>query len=166
MSEQIRIAGIIEESIVDGPGIRYVVFTQGCPHHCKGCHNPQSHDFNGGRFMSIEDIIKDVQKNPLITGVTFSGGEPVCQAEQMVKLAKKLKNIGKHLMMYTGYTYEELMQMDAHVKELFELCDIVVDGEFKLEQKSLLLKFRGSKNQRIIDVKKTVQEKEVVMAEV
>lgn len=151
----IKLAGLVPESFVDGPGIRFTIFVQGCPHHCKGCHNPETHDFNGGRTADTDRIFKKITENPLIKGVTFSGGEPFCQAEPLADLGKKLKEKGYHLMSYSGYTFEELLEKsrkDSAVKELLSCLDILVDGRFVLAERSLELKFRGSKNQRLIDV--------------
>ena len=153
MAETIKIAGTIGESIVDGPGFRYVIFTQGCPHHCPGCHNPQSHDFSGGTEMPIQTLIDDMLAHSFCRGVTFSGGEPFCQAEALVPIAQAAKAAGKHLMIYTGYTLEELLAFpDPAVRELLGYVDLLVDGRFVLEERSVELKFRGSANQRVLDV--------------
>lgn len=151
----IKLAGLVPESYVDGPGIRFTIFTQGCPHHCKGCHNPETHDYNGGRTADTDRILKKITDNPLIKGVTFSGGEPFCQAEPLADLGRKLKDRGYHIMSYSGYTFEELLEKskeNSAVKELLSCLDILVDGRFILEERSLEIKFRGSKNQRLIDV--------------
>lgn len=156
---KLRLAGVVRESIVDGPGIRMTVFTQGCPHHCKGCHNEQTWDFDGGYDSSTERILEEAQKDPLIRGLTFSGGEPFCQAQAMAVLAKDAHKLGYDIFCYTGYTFEKLLSsFDTHpeYKELLENCDWLVDGPFLLEERSLMLKFRGSKNQRILDVKKSL----------
>lgn len=160
----LRIAGIQQDSIVDGPGIRYVIFTQGCPHHCPGCHNPQTHDPKGGQDADREKILEQISGNPLISGVTFSGGEPFVQAEALVPLAKAIKAQGKNLMIYTGYVYEELCRMDAPgVQELLAAADLLVDGPFILKERDLTLSYRGSSNQRVIDLEKTRQKGEVVL---
>jgi anaerobic ribonucleoside-triphosphate reductase activating protein len=154
----------VNDSIVDGPGIRYVIFTQGCPHHCEGCHNPQTHDFAAGEEADIEKIINEILGNPILSGVTFSGGEPFCQAEALVPIAEVIKNHGKHLMIYTGYLLEHLRKMDNEgVKRLLELADVIVDGPFVLEEKNLTLSFRGSENQRVIDMVKTRKSGEIVL---
>lgn len=153
--KQLRISGIEPESIVDGPGIRYTVFVQGCPHHCEGCHNPQTHDFNGGKLVEMEKIIEEIKKNPLLSGVTFSGGEPFCQPEELTELGMEIKKLGLNLVCYSGFTFEELLAMSENkpsVLGLLNIIDILIDGKFVLAEKSLMLKFRGSKNQRIIDV--------------
>ena len=165
---EIRLSGIIKESIVDGPGIRYVVFTQGCPHHCEGCHNPDTHDFDGGYIGNTEEIIKDFQKNPLLSGITFSGGEPFCQPEPLLKLAKEVHNLKKNVISYSGYTFEELLKLSKKnqaIKDFMENIDYLIDGKFILSQKTLMLKFRGSKNQRIIDMKKSLEVSEAQIAE-
>lgn len=165
---KIRLSGIISESIVDGPGLRFVVFSQGCPHKCKGCHNPQTFDVNGGYEMDTNTILEEVKKNPLISGITFSGGEPFLQAEQFSDLAKKSRKLGLNVMSYTGYVFEDLLKK-LHIrndwKKLLENIDILVDGPFDLAKKSLLLKFRGSENQRIIDVKKSLKNGHAVIME-
>lgn len=156
----LRIAGIIGESIVDGPGIRFVVFTQGCPHHCPGCHNPQTHAFDGGELVDTDKLLHKILEDPLVSGVTFSGGEPFCQAEALAELAKELRAHGKHIMTYTGYTWEQLQQSeDPAVHALLKHTDILVDGRFILEQRDLTLRFRGSRNQRLLDVQESLQKK-------
>ena len=162
MSDEIRISGIVEESIVDGPGLRYVLFTQGCPHHCKGCHNPTTHPFDGGRMVSPDWVFADVRKNPIVRGVTFSGGEPFVQSEKLAPLAERLRAAGYNLTSYTGYLYEELLADSRHMPLLRQL-DILVDGPFILEEKSLVIRFRGSRNQRIIDVPRSLAEGRVVL---
>ncbi len=152
--QTLRISGIIEESIVDGNGLRFVVFAQGCPHNCKGCHNVETHDFNGGNEVKISTIIERVSKNALISGVTFSGGEPFCQAEALCTLAKEVLDLGKDIVIYSGYTIEELLALsDPFVRELLSYATILVDGRYVEEERDLMLKFRGSRNQRIIDTK-------------
>ena len=158
MTEKLHISGIIPESIVDGPGIRYTIFVQGCPHHCPGCHNPQTHPFEGGKECSTEEIVAEIKQDPLISGVTFSGGEPMCQAKALTELAKALKNIGKNIICYTGYTFEQLMEeQDPDRMELLKQCRYLIDGPFLLAEKSLMVKFRGSKNQRILDVRASLE---------
>lgn len=152
----LRVNATIAESVVDGPGIRYVVFVQGCPHHCEGCHNPQTHDFAGGEWVDIFDLLDEIKQDPLLKGVTFSGGEPFCQAEALSRLAKELHEFGLHVMTYSGYTYEQLSEMaqsDESVAELLRQTDTLVDGPFILEKRDLSLQFRGSSNQRILFLK-------------
>ena len=160
----IRIAGTVNDSIVDGPGYRYTIFTQGCPHHCPGCHNPQSHDFEGGRVVDTEMILRQVRENPLLDGITLSGGEPFCQPEACRALAEAAHDLGMSVWCYTGYTWEKLMQeADPARLALLEAVDVLVDGPFILAQKSLELKFCGSRNQRLIDVRKTRQAGQVTL---
>lgn len=162
----LRIAGVIDESIVDGPGIRFVIFTQGCPHHCSGCHNPQTHDFSGGAVVPISRLLSDIQADPLISGVTLSGGEPFCQPEPLAELVRILKQCGKHIMVYSGYTWEQLLAMeDPAVFALLRQCDILVDGPFIEAERDLSLHFRGSRNQRLIDVQTSLREGEVITTE-
>ena len=142
--KELRIAGTIQDSIVDGPGIRYVIFTQGCPHHCPGCHNPQTHDFAGGHIADVEQILESIRQNLLLSGVTFSGGEPFCQAEALVPVAEAVKAMHKHLMIYTGYLYEQLLKMEEPgVQRLLELADVLVDGPFLMAERNLTLQYRG-----------------------
>lgn len=162
---KIRISGIIEESIVDGPGLRYTVFTQGCPHHCPGCHNPQTHDFNGGKLKDISEIADSIAENPLLSGVTISGGEPFVQPKEVLELIKEIKkraNLG--IMIYSGYTFEELAEMDNPcVMEILKLADILTDGRFIEKEKDYELAYRGSRNQRVIDLKRTLAENKVIL---
>lgn len=166
MEGTIRIAGTVGESIVDGPGIRYTLFTQGCPHHCPGCHNPQTHDFAGGKEVALDTLLADMCRNPLVTGVTFSGGEPFCQPEQLYRLAVELKTKRKHLMAYSGYTFEQLMESsDPFVKKLLGQLDLLVDGPFIEAERNLELRFRGSANQRVLDVPASLAADAPVWAE-
>lgn len=151
--EKIRIAGIEEESIVDGPGIRFVIFTQGCNHHCIGCHNPETHSFDGGELVDIENIVNKIKENPLLDGITISGGEPFEQSLECSILAKKVKALGLNVVTYTGYTFEEILR-NKKFRDLLLQTDLLIDGKFDISQKSMMLHFRGSTNQRIIDVKK------------
>lgn len=151
--ELIRIAGIEEESIVDGPGIRLVIFTQGCKHNCIDCHNPETHSFQGGDLIDINQIIQMIKENPLLDGITLSGGEPFEQAYECSLLAKKVRGLGLNIVTYSGYTFEELLKAEKFRSLLLE-TDLLVDGRFEINKKSTLLPFRGSTNQRIIDVKK------------
>lgn len=160
-AKQIRIAGVVSESIVDGPGIRFAVFAQGCVHHCKGCHNVSTHDFSGGYDVTIAELVAEIDKNPLLDGVTFTGGEPFCQPAAFLALAKEVKGRNLHLLAFSGYTYEELLTLaekDDDLRQLLSCVDILIDGPFIEEEKDLTLQFRGSKNQRIIDMKATGQE--------
>lgn len=164
--ETIRIAGIVRESIVDGPGIRFVIFSQGCPHHCAGCHNPNTHDFEGGYDCAIEKILVEIDKNPLLSGITFSGGEPMCQSEAFLALAEEIKKRKLDLAIYTGYTFEELEEIGKvkrpAVQSLLNLTDYLIDGKFVESERDLQLQFRGSKNQRFINMNATRKSGELV----
>lgn len=151
----IRIAGIVRESIVDGPGLRFVVFSQGCPHKCKGCHNPDTHDFQGGYDCSINKIIEEIDKNPLLSGVTFSGGEPFCQSKEFYELGIEIKKRNLDIIAFSGYTIEQLKEMikeNKYIEKLLEIIDYLIDGPFILEEKDLTLLYRGSRNQRFLDM--------------
>ena len=152
------LSGIVSDSIVDGPGIRTTIFCQGCPHHCPGCHNPETWDFGCGTMVSVEDLVDVVRSNPLCRGVTFSGGEPFAQAKGFAKLARLLKAQGYEVASYSGFTFEELLDGSDDQKELLAAIDILIDGPFLMAQKSLEVPFRGSRNQRILDVKKSLAE--------
>ena len=147
-----RLSGIVEESIVDGPGLRYVLFTQGCPHHCKGCHNPQTHDFEGGFPFTAEAALAQIAENPLLAGVTLSGGEPFEQARALCAVAEGVQAMRKNVMAYTGYTFEALLaRNDYWTNRLLELTDVLVDGPYVESLRDLELQFRGSSNQRLLD---------------
>lgn len=152
---KLRIAGTVNDSIVDGPGIRFTVFVQGCPHNCKGCHNPHTHDFEGGTLVDTEELFEKIKSNPLLDGVTFSGGEPFCHAQALSGLGRQIKELGLDIITYTGYTFEQLYEKreENHWNELLEVTDFLIDGPFILEQKDWEIKFRGSSNQRYIDCK-------------
>ena len=151
---ELRINDTVEESIVDGPGIRYAIFVQGCPHHCPGCHNPQTHDFAGGRIVDTDTLLDEIREDPLLDGVTFSGGEPFCQAAPLAVLGRQIKALGMDLMSYSGFTFEQLYAMRDRdgIGDLLSVIDILVDGRFEEDKRSLELRFRGSSNQRIIDI--------------
>jgi anaerobic ribonucleoside-triphosphate reductase activating protein len=156
MGCELRICGIEPESIVDGKGFRYVVFTQGCPHRCPGCHNPQSHDFEAGKIVDISDLFLEICENPLLKGVTFSGGEPFCQPKPLVELAKMAHAKKLDITTFTGYTYEQLLEkQDPDINALLNQTDILIDGPFLEAQKDLTLVFRGSRNQRVLNLNKT-----------
>lgn len=165
---KLRIAGIVPESVVDGPGFRYTVFTQGCRHNCKGCHNPQTHDFNGGYWVDTNDLFAEMMEDPLIKGMTFSGGDPFEQPAPLAELAAKAHAAGKSIMVYTGYTFEQLTERaktDPATDALLRQTDVLIDGPFILEQRNLELKFRGSDNQRVIDVPRSLADGNVVTFE-
>ena len=153
---KLRLAGVVRESIVDGPGIRYTVFAQGCPHHCPGCHNAHTWPFSGGFEAEPEQIAAQMKQNPMLRGITLSGGEPFCQCKAMAELAGLVHEAGYDVVAYTGYLFEELLEKaetDPDVLALLQQTDLLIDGPFLQEEKSYDLRFRGSKNQRAIDVK-------------
>jgi anaerobic ribonucleoside-triphosphate reductase activating protein len=159
-----RIANTISDSIVDGPGLRFTVFTQGCPHRCPGCHNPETHEVAGGREVPLEELIARMGSNPLTQGLTLSGGDPFLQAEECARLARAAHGMGLNVWSYTGYTYERLLELeDPGQLALLEETDVLVDGPFVLAFKSYAAKFRGSTNQRLIDMKKTRAAGQVVL---
>lgn len=158
----LNLSGIVSDSIVDGPGIRTCIFCQGCPHHCVGCHNPETWAFGCGTDMDEETVLEIVESNPLCKGVTFSGGEPFAQAEGYAKLAKMLKAKGYEVASYSGYTFEQLLHGTPAQKALLGSIDVLIDGPFVLEEKSLELCFRGSRNQRILDVPASLTAGEAV----
>ena len=152
---EIRIAGTVDDSIVDGPGLRFTVFTQGCPHNCEGCHNPDTHAMDGGKATTTEKLIEEFRENPLLDGITLSGGDPFCQAKACTLLAKAAKEADLNVWAYTGYTWEALLRganEENGWRELLETIDVLVDGPFLLKERTLELKWRGSPNQRLIRV--------------
>lgn len=163
----LRINGIIEESIVDGEGFRFVIFTQGCPHHCEGCHNPQTHPFSGGREIDTAELYERILQNPLLKGVTFSGGEPFCQASPLAQLAQQLHETTRlDVAVYTGYTVEQLLaSADPAVGDLLEQADVLIDGPFVLSKRDLTLPFRGSSNQRLLDGRQSLHQGRAVALE-
>jgi len=151
----IRVFGIVKESIVDGPGMRFVIFVQGCSHSCRGCHNPNSHDIVGGKPAQLSKIWEEIVENPLINGITFSGGEPFIWASELSQIGEAARQIGLDVMTYTGYTYTDLLTMakaDAGIKSLLSVSNYLVDGRYIEEERDLTLKFRGSRNQKIYDI--------------
>lgn len=183
----LRLAGVVRESIVDGPGLRFAIFCQGCPHNCPKCHNQDTHDFSGGYDCDIQKIVNAIEENPLLSGVTFSGGEPSHQPVAFLEIAKKVKSRGLNIWMYSGYTLEELLsranstisdldnmnenssqtseknEEQVALKGLLGLVDVLVDGKFINELKDLTLPFRGSRNQRIIDMAATKRHNKIVL---
>lgn len=154
-SKILNISGIVDDSIVDGPGLRYTIFVQGCPHHCPECHNPQTHCFDGGQERTLQSLMVDILENPLLYGVTFSGGEPFCQPEALAALGRQIKKKNLNIICYTGYTYEKLLEKaedETGIMELLDVTDVLVDGPFIIEKRDLNLLYRGSTNQRLIDL--------------
>ena len=159
------------ETIVDGEGIRYSIYLAGCSHHCVGCHNPESWNPRAGELLTeerIQSIIREIKANPLLDGVTFSGGDPFYQVEECIEIAKYIKSKKMNIWCYTGFTYETLIKLakdNPKIIEFLKLIDVLVDGPFILEKKSLDCVFRGSTNQRIIDTKLSLKNKEVVLVD-
>lgn len=161
---RIRLSQVLGDSIVDGIGLRLVIFTQGCNHKCKGCHNPETHSITGGKEVSVEKLLKLISEDKLIDGITLSGGEPFLQAKECAYIAEKVKEMGLNVWTYSGYTFEQILNSNNEdFLNLLKNTDVLVDGKFILEQRSLDLNFRGSKNQRIIDVEKSLVEKKPVI---
>lgn len=161
----LRMYGTAPESIVDGPGLRFSVFVQGCSHHCPGCHNPESQPAEGGYLCDTSELIHQIHENRLIHGVTLTGGEPFEQTEGMLALARELKAEGYNLWIYSGYLYEDLLTGHPHEKapELLAQCDVLVDGPFIEALNSYDLQWKGSSNQRVIDLPASLKQGEVVL---
>lgn len=166
--ETMRIYGVVTDSIVDGPGYRTAVFAQGCPHHCPGCHNPESHDPNGGTDWTLDAVEAKFTGNPLLDGITLTGGEPFEQPAACAELARRAHEKGLNVWTFSGYLYEKLLEKakaDHAVKLLLERTDVLVEGPFLLAERSLELLYKGSKNQRTIDMNKTREAGEIVLYE-
>ena len=167
---EIRLAAPIQyDSIVDGEGMRAVLWTQGCPHHCEGCHNPMTHDFKGGFLTDTEELKKELEDNIIYQdGITLSGGDPFMQAEAVCEIAKFVKSLNKNVWAYTGFTFEQLLELSKSKPEILDLLnnvDVLVDGKFVKSLKSLDLYYMGSRNQRVIDVKKSLRDNKTVLIE-
>ncbi|NFM18065.1 anaerobic ribonucleoside-triphosphate reductase activating protein [Clostridium sporogenes] len=164
-NKYLQVAGFLDNSLVNGVGLRSVVFVSGCKHNCEGCQNKEMQSFCYGDKVSLEDILKRIESNmPLIRGITFSGGEPLEHIEELRILAEKIKNLGLNIWCYTGYTFEyikEEIKINTELKKLMELVDVLVDGKYDRSRKDASLKYRGSSNQRIIDVKKSLNKSEI-----
>jgi anaerobic ribonucleoside-triphosphate reductase activating protein len=170
----LRIAGIETDSIVDGEGWRYVIFFQGCNHNCLGCHNPETHDFNGGKEFSVDDILKDLKElNPSkFMDITLSGGDPFFQAKEAINLCRALKKEDYNIWTYTGFEFEEFLnfinnkttdeRINRDMIEMLGYIDVVVDGKFNRDKITLDLEYRGSSNQRLVDVQKSMALNKVV----
>lgn len=159
----LNISGTIAESTVDGPGYRYVIFTQGCPHHCHNCHNPQTWSFDGGKTVSEDDLLKEIEYDKLLSGVTFSGGEPFMQPVPLTYIAKKVHEMGLNVISFTGFIFEDLLNKDKDTLELLKNIDILIDGPYIEELGDLKLYFRGSSNQRFIDVQASLKEGKTIL---
>lgn len=164
---KIRLASPLQsDSVVDGEGIRTVIWTQGCSHNCKGCHNPETHDFNGGVLMDVEEIKNEISNLEFQDGITLSGGDPFMQPEACLEIAKFAKSLGLNVWSYTGFTFDQLKILSKSkpvIMELLQNVDVLIDGKFILEEKSFNVKYRGSKNQRIIDVKESLLQGNAVL---
>ena len=159
-----RIFGLVQDSIVDGPGFRFSCFVQGCPHGCPGCHNPESHDPTGGREMTVEEVAAELLKNPMTDGLTLSGGEPFAQAADCLRLAQTAHAHGLNVWSYSGWTFEHLRDHGSgEQKALLSELDVLVDGPFVLAERTLQLPWRGSRNQRVIDVQASLKTGEAVI---
>lgn len=172
MNKKIRLSGIAYESLVNGPGIRRVFFAQGCKHNCKGCFNPETHNSQGGELVDMDKLIDDVKNNPILSGVTFSGGDPWEQADKFSYMAKEIRlGVSKtnfNIWCFTGYTYEFILENKNKRlgwNELLQSIDVLVDGKFEEENSHTPLKYRGSSNQRIIDIKKSLSKDDIVIIE-
>jgi len=165
--DSIRLAADLQsDSIVDGPGLRTVIWTQGCAHNCVGCQNPQTWDFNGGAEVPLEMVYDAIDELEYQSGITFSGGDPMYQPYPCTELAKYCKEKGYNIWVYTGFTYEEIMKMskkDPIYLEFLKYVDVLVDGKFEMDKRDLNLLFKGSSNQRLIDIPKTLKSKKVVL---
>ena len=158
----LSILDILEDTTVDGPGFRTAIYAAGCPNGCPGCHNPESWDINCGRWMHTDEILQKVLADSF-ADVTFSGGDPMYQPEGFTKLAHAIKKqTRKNIWCYTGYTFEKLLQ-NPRQAQLLEYIDVLVDGKFKEELKDEDLYFRGSRNQRLIDVQASLKRDETVV---
>ena len=166
-SDLIRLAADLQsDSIVDGPGLRTVIWTQGCGHCCPGCQNPQTWDFNGGGLVPVDMVLEAIDELEAQSGITFSGGDPMFQPEACLRIAEHCKEKGYNIWVYTGFTFEELLKM-AKIRPVYlkflEKIDVLVDGRFIEEEKDLNVLFRGSRNQRLIDMPKTLETGKVVL---
>lgn len=163
---QIRLAGCVHDSIVDGPGLRFTVFTQGCLLACPGCHNATTQPLDQGTWMSVDEVIADMASNPLVTGLTLSGGEPSLQPRAAAELAEAAHQLGLDVWCYTGYRVEPLLRRcvdEADLARLLDAVDVLVDGRFVLAKRTLTLPWRGSSNQRLIDMPSTRRTGSAVM---
>lgn len=161
----IRLSGIIHESLVNGPGIRRVFFSQGCKHNCKECFNPETHSFDGGELRNMDELIEELKGNPIISGVTFSGGDPFEQAGKFSYMAQKIKELGLNIWCYTGYKFEYIinnLKDNEAWDKLINNIDVLVDGRFEITLRDESIKYRGSSNQRVIDVKRSLSDGEVI----
>ena len=164
---EIRLAAPLQsDSVVDGFGVRTVIWTQGCSHNCPFCHNPSTHSFTGGALFSVEDIKEELNNLAGQDGITLSGGDPLFQVNAVLEIAKHAKSIGLNIWCYTGFTYEKILEMgktNSNYLELLKYLDVLVDGKFEIDKKDLTLLFRGSSNQRLINMKETLKQNKIVL---
>jgi len=164
--QALRLSGLTHESLVDGPGLRYVIFTQGCPHRCPNCHNPTSWDMDTGKEFTVKEIIRMLKKQKKIQGVTFSGGEPFLQAAELSQIALAAHQLGLDVVTYSGFTYEELIEQgknDINITALLSASDLLIDGKYIDAKRDSSLPFRGSSNQRIIKIPETQKTGKIVV---
>ncbi|AIV03439.1 anaerobic ribonucleoside-triphosphate reductase activating protein [Candidatus Malacoplasma girerdii] len=162
----IRLAGIAENSLVNGPGLRKVFFSQGCRHHCKNCFNPTTWTFDAGKMVDMDQLISQVKNETFLDGVTFSGGDPFQQPEAFAYLGKEIHKLGINIWIYTGYSWEQLMILAKKfpsIQTMIENCDAIVDGRYMEEYMDDYLKYRGSANQRIINVPESLKQNKLVL---
>ena len=157
---KLNLAGIVNDSIVDGPGIRVCIFAQGCSHNCAGCHNPETHSFGTGKDYRVEELVSLIKQNPLVKGVTFSGGDPFFQSRGFYILGKELRAMGYEVAAYTGFLWKELIEGTQDQQRLLSVLNVLVDGPFIQELRNLDLPFKGSINQNFIDVQKSLTRQE------
>lgn len=162
---KIRLFGTVNDSIVDGPGLRYAIFTQGCLHNCLGCHNPESHALDGGYLKDCNQILAEIFQNPLLDGITLSGGEPMLQVEPLKYICQEVKKKNLNIVIYSGYTYEEIIA-DPLKLSLLKMGDMLVDGRFDINKRSLALLYRGSSNQRLINIQASLNQGRVIEYEI
>lgn len=164
---KIRLAAYLQaDSIVDGEGIRTVIWTQGCPHHCLGCHNPETHDMNGGALVDLEEVFSIIDTLEGQDGITFSGGDPFMQPKACAEIARYARKKGLNIWAYTGFDFESLLELSKRNSDIMDFLreiDVLVDGKFVLSLKSFSCLFRGSTNQRIIDVPRSLKKKKAVL---
>lgn len=163
---KIRLAGLVDDSIVDGPGIRLAVFTQGCSHACPGCHNPDTHDFEAGYEADIAAVAQKAFDNPILSGITLSGGDPLFQVPACLELVQAIQGHGLDVLVYTGFVWEDILknsQTNPVLRSFLGKIDYLIDGPYIQSQRDLTLHFRGSANQRCIDVKESLKSHRVVL---
>lgn len=156
----VRIAGSKPHSAVNGPGVRYVLFMQGCHHHCPGCQNPETHDLLGGTEFTIEEVLAEIRSTRYLDGVTLSGGDPFAQPEACYELAKAIREAGLNLWVYSGWTFAQIIEGKAgdKAKEILPYIDVLVDGPYVESLRSEEVIWRGSSNQMLVDVQESLRQ--------